>query len=208
MPYGVQRNKLENRGQHSDRLLVQELIAGNEKAFHSLFETHQNDVFTYSRSFLKSDVYADEIVQEVFMKVWLKRETLNSSLSFKAYLMTITKNMTLNFLKKATYDEKLREEVYYGRPEFSNPIYDEIREKELEVIKQEALELLPPKRRLIFELARNEGMSYEDISQALGISRNTVKSQMRKALETLRNFLSNQRDLNINLLILTMEWLG
>lgn len=188
--------------------MVEELISGNEKAFHALFDAYQNDVFTYSRSLLKSSTYADEIVQEVFIKVWLKRETLDASLSFKAYLITITKNMTLNFLKKAASDRKLREEVFYGKQDSYDPVYEELKEKDLEAIKQKALDLLPPRRRLIFEMARNQGMSYEDISRELGISINTVKSQMRKALETLRNFLLDQRDLTLTLLILTLEWVG
>lgn len=193
---------------YNRKLLVKELSYGNEKAFHKLFDAYRKDVFFYSLSLLKCETYADEIVQEVFIKVWLRRNSLDSSLSFKSYLMTITKSTTLNFLKKAANDEKLREAIFYRSQKSYNPIYDQIRDKELEVIKQNAIDLLPPKRRLIYEMARNEGMSYDDISQELGISKNTVKSQMRKALETIRNFLIDQPDIILTLLILALEWTG
>ena len=196
-----------NKKIYTDKLLLKRLVSGNEKAFQSLFDIYQKDVFSYSFSLLKSETYADEIVQEVFIKVWLKRNSLDYCLSFKSYLMTITKNMTLNFLKKAANDQKLREAVFYQSQKSYNPIYNQIREKDLEVIKQTAIDLLPPKRKVIFEMARNEGMSYEDISQKLGISRNTVKSQMRKALETIRNFLLDHQ-IPLILLILALEWGG
>lgn len=192
---------------NSEKLLIKELSEGNEKAFHKLFNVYQKDVFSYSLSFLKSEPLADEIVQEVFIKVWLKRSSLDNSLSFKSYLMTITRNMTLNLLKKAANNEKLREEVFRRSQKSYNPIYNQIREKDLEVIKQNALDLLPPKRRQIFEMARNEGMSYVEISKELGISKNTVKSQMRKALETMRDFLAAQNDISLSLVILALAWL-
>ena len=193
---------------HSDKLLVKELIAGNEKAFHSLFDAYKQDVFLYSLSLLKSNTLADEVVQEVYITVWLKREYLNPSLSFKSFLMTITKNKALNILKKAANDEKLREAVFYRSQKSYNPIYDQIRDKRLEEVKERALDALPPKRRLIFEMARNEGMSYDAISEELGISKNTVKSQMRKALETLRNFLIDQKDITLTLLFYGLAWAG
>ena len=199
---------MAERDRHSDKLLVKELIAGNEKAFHTLFDSYKQDVFLYSRSLLKSNTLADEVVQEVYITVWLKRETLDPSLSFKSFLMTLTKNKALNILKKAVNDEKLRKAVFYRSQKSYNPIEDQIRDKRLEEVKERALDTLPPKRRLIFEMARNEGMSYEAISEELGISKNTVKSQMRKALETLRNFLLEQKDITLSLLFYGLAWVG
>ena len=199
---------MAQREGHSDGLLVKELIAGNEKAFHSLFDAYKQDVFLYSLSFLKSQTLADEVVQEVYITVWLKRETLNPSLSFKSFLMTLTKNRALNILKKAANDEKLREALFYRSQKSYNPIYDQIRDKRLEEFKQQALDALPPKRRLIFEMARNQGMSYDAISDELGISKNTVKSQMRKALDTLRRFIIDQSDINLTLLFCALAWVG
>lgn len=191
----------------NDKLLLQQLILGNEKAFLSIFNTYRNEVYAYSLSILKSQIYAEEIVQEVFLKIWIKRKKLDASLALKPYIIVITKNMCLNFLKKAAYDTKMREELFYQSQKSFNPIYNEIRDKELEDLQKKALDLLPPRRRLIFEMSRNENKSYKEISQELGISMNTVKSQMNKALETLRTFLLKNSDIPFALLLLIFKWL-
>lgn len=191
----------------NDKLLLQQLIAGNEQAFLTIFNTYKKEVYAYSLSILKSQTYAEEIVQEVFLKIWIKRNDLDVSLAFKPYIIVITKNMCLNFLKKAAYDNKMREEIFYQSQKSFNPIYDQIQNKELENLQKEALNLLPPRRRLIFEMSRNEGKSYKEISQELGISLNTVKSQINKALETLRIFLLKNSDISFTLLLLAFKWL-
>lgn len=191
----------------NDKLLLQQLIAGNEQAFLTIFNTYKKEVYAYSLSILKSQTYAEEIVQEVFLKIWIKRNDLDVSLAFKPYIIVITKNMCLNFLKKAAYDNKMREEIFYQSQKSFNPIYDQIQNKELENLQKEALNLLPPRRRLIFEMSRNEAKSYKEISQELGISLNTVKSQMNKALETLRIFLLKNSDISFTLLLLAFKWL-
>ena len=199
-------NLMAERKGHSDTLLVRELIAGNEKAFLTLFEAYRKDVYSYGLSMLKSQVYAEEITQDVFLKVWLKRETLDETLSFKSYLLSITRNKTLNFLRKAANDQKLREEVYYRSQQSYEPIYDKLQEQDLERIKKKAIAQLPPRRKQIFEMSRNEGKSYEDISSELGISMNTVKSQMGKALDTIRTFLINHHEITVILLVSIYDW--
>src|SRR5690606_434902 len=94
-------------GESCDKLLVESLICHNEAAFRWLYDLYRHDVYRYSKSFLKLEVYAEEIVQEVFMKVWMNRENLDVNLSFKSYLFTVTKNLTLNFLRKAANDRQL-----------------------------------------------------------------------------------------------------
>ena len=77
---------------HSEKLLVSELKGGNEKAFRSLFDLYYQDIYGYSISILKSKEAAEENVQDVFMKVWMNRESLNLEQSFKAYIFTIARN--------------------------------------------------------------------------------------------------------------------
>ena len=138
----------------------------------------------------------------------MKRETLNPELSFKAYVYTITRNDTIKFLRKAANDLKLREEIFYQSQKSVNPTEARMREKELENLKKKALEQLPPKRRQIFEMSRNEGKSYDDIAKELGLSVNTVRNQMSMALSTLRNFLvDHNNDITLSVLVLVHIWL-
>lgn len=164
----------------------------DETAFRHLFDFYKDDVYAYALSFLRHKEYAEEIVQEVFLKVWINRENLDPQLSFKSYLFTITRNLTFNFLRKAAHNKKLRDEIFYIKSEICNPVELKIQEQELERIRREAIDMLPPGRKRIFEMSRLEDKSYEEISQELGISLSTVKNQMSKSLKTIRDFLEGQ----------------
>lgn len=198
---------MEEKNAAHDKLLVNQLMAGNHNAFRKLFDTYRNDLYRFSLSMVHSNNYAEEIIQDVFLKVWIKRESLNPEMSFKAYLFTITKNKTLKFLKKAANNQKLREEVYYASQKITNTTEHYIRESELETIKQQALSKLPPKRLLIFEMSRNEGKSYDAIAEELRISPHTVRNQMSKALESLRASLLENKDITLILLMAFRDWL-
>ncbi|MBS9463931.1 RNA polymerase sigma-70 factor [Flagellimonas sp. 389] len=198
---------MTERELHREQLLVKKLSQGDEKAFRELFDSYRNQLYKFSLGMLSSEAYAKEIVQEVFLKVWIKRESLNPELSFKSYLFTITRNKNIKFLKKAANNLKLREEIFYKSQKFANTTEKYMREADLEVLKEKALDQLPPKRRVIFEMSRNEGKSYEAIGQELGISTSTVKSQMSKALETLRNFILENKDMNVGLTIISLCYL-
>lgn len=192
---------------HIDNSLVNQLMGGNEKAFRKLYDLYRNDLYRFSLSMVVLKPYAEEIVQDVFLKLWMNRETLKPDLFIKSYLFTITRNDTISFLKKAANNKKMREEIFYKSQKevYSTERY--VREAELEIIKEEALELLTPRRRQIFEMSRNEGKSYEEIAITLGISPNTVRNQMSMALETLRNFLLKNHEIAIALLLFGNNWM-
>jgi len=191
----------------TDKLLVIELIEGNEKAFSELFNIYCNDVYAYSLSMLKNQVLAEEIVQDVFLNIWLHRDRLNPDLSFKSYVFTITRNLTFNLISKVANSHKLKEEVFYVSQKSYSPIEDIIAEADYNVIKNKAIEQLPPKRRIIFEMSRNEEMSYEEISRELNISISTVKGQMSKALADIRVFLQTHGDVTLLITFLSSRWL-
>ncbi|TPG44447.1 RNA polymerase sigma factor [Flavobacterium pectinovorum] len=173
---------------HSDKLLVSELKNGNEKAFRSLFDLYYQDIYGYSISLLKSKEAAEENVQDVFMKVWQNRENLNPEQSFKSYIFTIARNQAFNSLNKAANDLALKEAVFYESQKSHEYGDYSIREEDCKKLRKQAMKQLPPKRKQIFKMSRKKGMSYEEISQELGISINTVRNQMSKALESMRVF--------------------
>lgn len=198
---------ITNTSIHIDKLLINQLIEGNEKAFRKLYDMYRNDLYRFSLSMVVLKPYAEEIVQDVFLKLWMNRETLKPDLSIKSYLFTITRNDTISFLKKAANNKKMQEEIFYKSQKHVYSTERYVREAELEIIKDEALELLTPRRRQIFEMSRNEGKSYEEIAIELGISPNSVRNQMSMALETLRNFLLKHREILFALLLFGKDWM-
>lgn len=191
----------------NNKLLVIELMKGNDKAFSELFNAFYNDVYAYSLSMLKNQVHAEEIVQDVFLNIWLHRERLNPDLSFKSYVFTITRNLTFNLINKVANNHKLKEEVFYKSQKSYSPVEDSISEADYDAIKQKAIEQLPAKRRIIFEMSRNEEMSYEEISKKLNISVSTVKGQMSKALAEIRTYLETHGDVTLLIVLLSSRWL-
>lgn len=173
-----------------EKLLVIELKNNNEKAFRKLFDRYHQDIYAYSISLLKSKELAQENVQDVFLKLWLNRENLNPNLSFKSFLFTIARNQAFNFLNKAANDSILREEIFYSSPKSEEQVDYGLREADCKKLKKQAIKQLSPKRKLIFKMSRKQGKTYEEISQELGISVHTVKNQMSKALESLRQYLT------------------
>lgn len=172
-----------------DHVWVSKLRNDDEAAFKVLFDAYKDDVFAYAFSFLNRKAFAEEIVQEAFLKVWIHRSSLDPERSFRSYLFTLTRNLTFNALRKAANIRKLREKVFSISPESCPPADSDIEEMEIEKIKNAALSRLPPGRKRIYEMCVFEGRSYEEVSVELGISPHTVRNQMSKSLQTLREYL-------------------
>lgn len=179
----------------TEKLLVPKLQKGNERAFQKLFELYQQDIYAYSLSLLKSKHQAEEIVQEVFLKVWLNRKKLNPELSFKSFIFTIARNLSFNFLAKAANNNKLREAIFYKSQQRLNSTNRQLIEDDYEKLKRHAIAELSPRCKLVFQMSRRDGKSYQEISRELGVSVNTVKNQMSSALATIKEFLMVHGDI-------------
>jgi RNA polymerase sigma-70 factor (ECF subfamily) len=177
---------------HNDHTLVQLLQKGNVKAFDSLFDVYSSKLFGFALKYFKNETDAEELVQEVFVKVWENRESLKSELSFKSYLFTIALNqIRKHFNKKATslrYLESLRNE-----PEFSEnqEINDENYDSALQQINL-IIEQMPPRRREIFMKSKLDGKSSKEIAIELNISAGTVDNQVSEALRFIRTQLKSE----------------
>jgi len=183
---------------HNDHSLVQLLQKGNVAAFDSLFKVYSPKLYGFALKYFKNELDAEELVQEVFVKVWENRLALKSELSFKSYLFTIALNqIRKHFNKKATslrYLESLRNE-----PEFSEnqEINDENYDSALQQINL-IIGQMPPRRREIFTKSKLEGKSSKEIAVELNISAGTVDNQVSEALRFIRSRLNSE---NISLLL-------
>ncbi|WP_417887516.1 RNA polymerase sigma-70 factor [Zunongwangia sp.] len=184
-----------------DKFLVFQLKQGNEKAFNKLYEKYLSDSYHFALSILKSKDHAQEVVQEVFLKVWINREELDTTKNFKSFLLTITKNLSINILTKATNDLNIKNKIYEGLETQRSTTSEYILTQEYEEIRKRAISSLPEGRKKVFIMAREEGKSYQEISDELGISINTVKTQMKKALESIRFYLSKNSDIDLIFLL-------
>lgn len=166
------------------------LAEGNEFAFTLLFDHYRNGIYTVAVNLLKSRQLAEEIVQEVFLKVWSKREDLIYIENFEGYLFTIARNLVFDFLKDIA-KETTRKKDFVANVESAIAADQSLIEEQYNQLLQEALKQLPPQQKQIFRMARVEGLSHQAIAEQLNISRLTVKTHMAKALQTIRQNLQH-----------------
>jgi RNA polymerase sigma-70 factor (family 1) len=171
----------------NDQELFTSIKEGNEKAFEALFRAYYPFLCMYCTRLLKDASAAEEIVQELFVKLWEKRSQTTIDTSVKNYLFRAAKNHCLNYIKhshiKNEYNRKMLEESESSSPETEEPDTDLIKTIE------KSISSLPDKRREIFRLNREEGLKYREIAEKLNISIKTVETQMGLALKTLREKL-------------------
>lgn len=159
-------------------------------AFQVLFDKYSARIYKFSLGYLKNKLEAQEIVQEVFMKIWSVREELSTEKSFDSFLFTIAKNAVLNTIRKSNYHQA------YLNYAMLNPgknvlLDEELNFNELKKAYQRSIENLPLRRKEIFVLSREQGMSNAEIAESLGISVKTVENQMTSALADIRRNLKS-----------------
>lgn len=177
--------------------LVSLVAGGDVNAFNELFRLYWDTIYSIAFSITKSKVVAEEIVQDVFLKIWLRREQLADVKNFDNYLFIIARNHIYNQLRvKAVQFTEENTEVW-ETPE------KQLYLKETVQIVTEAVQRLPKQQRTIFELSRNEGLDHAAIANRLKLSRLTVKTHMNKALHSIRGYLSRHNIISLLLLGLT-----
>ena len=163
------------------------LADGYEVYIEQLFRTHYAALCRTVYPIVRDQDTAEEIVQDVFMKIWRSKTTLDTERSVKAYLSRAAINTALNFLEKnqrtTLWDDALTE--HYG----VNSTEEDIAYREAEQKVAYALEQLPPKCKVVFSLSRFEEMSYAEIAQHLSISVKAVEKHMGKALKVMREYV-------------------
>lgn len=184
-------------GISADKILVKGIIAGNESDFRAMYDQYRDKLYTYGLKITKSEEDAEEIVHQVFLKIWTHREKLNPDLSFNALLYKITKNYALNFLEKAARSTAHQEELYYYIEQQQNNLEDEIIYDDYLHLVEKAVDMLPPQRKRVFKMHRTEGMSYKEIAEALQLSKGTVKNHMILSLKFLKKYLYTHTDLTL-----------
>jgi len=171
---------------HTEKELVKKLKDGDSFAFEVLFYKYRNKIKGFALKIVPAQIDPEEIVQEVFVRVWLKKDAIDPEKDFQSYLFSIAKHLVLDHLKSA-----VNRKLYFVGEHFQQDLLEEdgldasISEETEEKL-QKLINEIPERRREIFRLSRFEGLSYKQIAERLNISENTVDSQIRNALAFLR----------------------
>jgi RNA polymerase sigma-70 factor (ECF subfamily) len=174
---------------------VKGLLDGREEIFRAVYDAYQRPVFSFAFFLTRSKDTAEEVVQEVFIRLWEHRTKLDEETFLLAYLKKMTQNLIIDLFRKANRDKDLQARIFAGMKEADSYTTDRILEKEFSLIYQQALDALPPRQRIVFALSRDENLTYQEIALRLRLSRHTIRNHMAEAIHSIREHVRQNADL-------------
>ena len=161
------------------------LSEGSTKAFALIYDYYRPMIFRSALRYLNSEELTEEIVQEVFLRIWRRRESVMSLDNFNAYIFAIARNMVFDMMK-AIAEERAATAEYKLHREYSQSADQVLLDQQYQELLDDIIAQLTPQQKEVFRLSRVEGLSQEAIAKRMDISRLTVKSHMRNALQFIR----------------------
>lgn len=175
---------------YNEQELLHGLQQGSEEAFTCLYKHYSVPLYYNILSLVKDENTAEELVQDVFFKIWKRKSTIDITKSFSGYLFVTARNQVYDFFQQLNRDQALRSRIMSFASESYDYIEQSIFAKENADLLRKAMDTLPPQRRRAFELCKLEGLSYRQASEEMGISLSTIKDHMVNALDTIRTYVT------------------
>lgn len=161
-------------------------------AFDIIYKKYSRRLYGFVFSYVKHEIDTEDIVQEVFVKIWQSRDKINLYSSFESFLFTVAHNATINLLRKRSIEKKYVDHIKsLQNTKETYDLIDEIHYNELKSKFQNLFNELTPRQKEIFQLSREEGLSHKEIAKKLGISTNTVKNHLVTTLSFFKRKLNN-----------------
>lgn len=164
------------------------LKEGSHEAFEEIFIASFDKIRLFIFSYIKSEVDAEELAEDIFVNLWINHDAIDVTKSFSSYLHTIARNSALNFLKHKFVRESHKNDTLQSAFEFSSE--DELIAKETRLLIEMAVEKMPEQRKMVYRLSRNEGLKNEEIAIRLNTTKRNVESQLSLALKDLRKAIT------------------
>ena len=183
-----------------DKALILQISKGDEYAFRMLFDQYRDKIFSIAWKITRVRSAGEDVVQEVFIKLWMNKEKLAEVENLNAYVNKITRNHILNNLRKVAYEQTFLEDLIKEQSVNTEKVSDPVLYNELQNLVHRAIQQLSPQQKKVFQLSRTEGLKHAEIAAQLNISQSTVKDHMVEALRSIKIFLNAHESL-IGLLI-------
>lgn len=175
-------------------LLLEQVAGGNEHAFRQLFDTFADRIYGVAYTYTKSPHLSEEIVQDVFVKIWLKRASLPALKSIADYIFIISRNRIINELRRLKTEKKYLQQLFSAETENLRSPESEYVLKESRSLVLHAIDSLPPRQREVYQLNQLQGMRLGEVAIQLGLSRNTVRNHLSRAVQSVREYLHDHAD--------------
>jgi RNA polymerase sigma-70 factor (family 1) len=181
---------------HTEKELLVQVSAGDEKAFKDLFARYYEQLYHYIFGFIKSKQVAEELVMDVFLKIWLGRDLITQIEKFDAFLFRVAHNKSIDFLRSVARDPKFKDLLWENIQLINNVQSDSsILIQEYEAKLHEAVSLLSPQRKKVYQMSREQDMTHDQIAAQLNLSKHTINNHIVEAQRFIRTYLSKNFDI-------------
>ncbi len=187
--------------------LLKMLANDDQHAFELLFNRYKDNLFKVAMLYVKSSSIAEDILQEVFTKVWMHRETLVDIQSFDSWLYKVSKNIILNYNKRQLLEWKVYKNLFSDHSFNESETDHKIRSAQLQVILQKAISQLPSQQRAVYKFAKEENLSHKETAEKLSISPLTVKTHLARALIHIRSYLKTHGEESVLIFISIQQFI-
>lgn len=169
--------------------ITEQLKMGSKEAFHLLFDAYAPKIHAFALSYLKNEPDAEELLQELFLKLWEMRASLDSSKNIKSFLFKICINLIYDMIRRKNIEQAYLNFVSKSDPTNTNSTLHEVIYNDMLVNLNQLVAVMPYQRQRIFKLSKEDGLSNEEIAIELGLSKRTVENQLYRAVSFLKEKL-------------------
>jgi RNA polymerase sigma-70 factor (family 1) len=173
---------------HNERELLQMISQGDEQVFATVFDHYRNRIYGVALKLTHSTTVSEEIVEDVFLKIWTRRATLNEIENFSAYLFTIARNETYKILKQIAKNYKIVLLSENNESLIHNNAEDYLIDKEFTSLLQKAIDRLPHQQKQVYKLMKEEDLKRGEVAELLQLQPETVKFHLAQAMKNIRNY--------------------
>jgi len=174
---------------HDEKSILKRLKAGDMAAIDAIYHSYSKKLYSFTFSLLKDHNQSEDLMQDVFVTLWEKRDQINPDLKFENYLFTICYNSARKFFRRKNIEHKVKDYLLKNSPHSISETANTVIYNELMEMVERAVEKLPPKRKLVYKLSRQEYMQIKEIAESLSISSRTAECHLSKALRFIKQEL-------------------
>lgn len=185
-----------------DEAYLPYLVAdGDREAFRMLYDLYRDKLYFYALRLTESRQLAEDVLQDVFVKIWLDRERMREIRSLEAWLFTLARNRIINGFRRLSMEHSILEKIGKNLPGSDDSTTQALDYNEIRRVWQTAIEQLPPQQKIVYRLRREQGLKNDEIALQLNISPLTAKKHFSQASRALRSLVEKQMGLTVSLLV-------
>ncbi len=188
--------------QKTDRDIVVLLAKNDEEAFREIYFRYKDKLWYYCLNFLKSEDECDDMVQEVFIRLWEMRHFVEPDLSFSSFLYTMTRNRILNYFRDMNVEAQVLKALAQKQKQSEGTVESELIFSDYQRILTDAIEKLPTQRKRIFNMSRIDSLSHKEIATLLDISVYTVQEHISESLRYIKEYFAKHADITLSIMFL------